>query len=90
MNVKEGYRTPNGLEQKIKSSHHIKIETLNVQKKTILKAARRRGQVAYKERRIRITPDFSTEFIKAIRALSSDPENPQSRGQLRPLYPTKL
>ena len=41
INIKEGYRTPNRLDEKRKSSHHIIIKILNVQnKERILKAAR--------------------------------------------------
>jgi hypothetical protein len=39
INVKETYKAPNILNQKIKSFHHIIIKTLNVQnKERILKA----------------------------------------------------
>ena len=45
INIKEGYRTPNLLNQKRKSSHHIIIKTLNVQnKERILKAAREKAK----------------------------------------------
>jgi hypothetical protein len=65
--IKEAYG--NRLGQKRKSSCHIIIRTLNVQnKERIVKAAREKGQVTYKGRHIRITPDFSTEFLKTIRA----------------------
>ena len=37
-------------------------------KKEILKAGRGKGQVTYKGRPIRITPDFSPETMKARRA----------------------
>ena len=59
--VQEAYRTPNKWDQKRKY-HHIIIKTLNAQsKERILKAARGTGQVTYKCRPIRITPDFGTE-----------------------------
>ena len=61
--VQEAYRTPNKREQKSKSSHHIRIKTLNTQnKERILKATRKKGQVTYKVRPIRITPIFSTDY----------------------------
>jgi hypothetical protein len=45
------------------------IKTLNVQnKKGILKAVREKSQVTYNGRPIKITPDFSTETVKARRA----------------------
>ena len=64
----EAYRTPNRLDQKRKSSCHIIIKTLNLQnKERILKTAREKCQVTYKDRVIRISPDFSTETIKPER-----------------------
>ena len=45
------------------------IKTLDIQnKERMVKAAKERGQVTYKSKSIRITPDFSTEILKAIRA----------------------
>jgi hypothetical protein len=67
--VQEAYRAPNKWDQKRKSSRHIIIKTLNVQnKERILKASGEKGPVTYKGRPIRITPDFSTETMKARRA----------------------
>ena len=37
-------------------------------KERILKAVRKKGQVTFKGRTIRITPDFSTEIMKARRS----------------------
>jgi len=69
INVQKAYRTPNRLDQKRKSFHHIIIKTLNVQNKEgILKDVREKGQVTYKDRPIRIIPDFSTKTLKARRA----------------------
>jgi hypothetical protein len=69
INIQEAYRTPNRLDQKRKSSCHIIIKPLNVQnKERILKAARGKGQITYKGRPIKITPDFSTETLEARRA----------------------
>ena len=46
--VQEAYRTPNRLDQKRKSPHHIIIKTLNIQnKERILKAAREKDQITY-------------------------------------------
>ena len=54
---------------KKKSPHHIIIKTQNIQnKEQILRAAREKGQVTYKGKPIRITPDFSMETIKARRS----------------------
>jgi uncharacterized coiled-coil protein SlyX len=69
INAQEAYRTPNTLDYKRKPFHHIIIKTLNVQnKERILKAVRKRGQLTYKGRPIRITSDFSTESFKARRS----------------------
>jgi hypothetical protein len=69
MNIKETYRTPNRLDQKRNSSSHIKVKTPNAQnEERILKAVREKGQVTYKGRPIRITPDFSPETIKPRRS----------------------
>jgi hypothetical protein len=62
LNIKKAYRTPNRLDQKRNSSHHIIVKTPNAQnKERILKAVREKGQVTYKDRSIRITPDFSPD-----------------------------
>jgi hypothetical protein len=59
MNIQESLRTPNRLDQKRNSSHHIIIKTPNEQdKERILKAVRGKGQVKYKGRAIRVTPYF--------------------------------
>jgi hypothetical protein len=63
MNTQEAYRTPNRPDQKTNSSQHIIIRTTNaVNKDRILKAARKKGQVTYKGRAIRIIPEFSPEL----------------------------
>jgi hypothetical protein len=59
MNIKEAYRTPNRLDQKRNSSCHIIIKTPDaLNKERILKAVKGKGQLTYKSRLIRITPDF--------------------------------
>jgi hypothetical protein len=71
INIQEAYRTPNCLDQEINSSHHLIFKTPNAQnKERILKAVREKGQVTYKGRLIRITPDFSPETIKVRRSLT--------------------
>jgi hypothetical protein len=80
-NIQEAYRTPNRLDQKRNSSCHIIIITPNEQnKEKILKAVREKGQVTYKGRPVRITPDFSPETMKARR----------SWADVILLYPAKL
>jgi hypothetical protein len=69
INIQETYRTPNKLDQKRNFSCHIIIKTRNAQnKERILKAVREKGQVTYKGRPIRITPDFSPMIMKARRS----------------------
>jgi hypothetical protein len=69
MNIQEAYRTPNRLDDKRNSSHHIIIKKPNVQNnERILKAVREKGQVTYKSRPVRITPDFSAETTKVRRS----------------------
>ena len=66
------------LNKKRKSSCHIIIKTLNAQnKKRILKAARGKGQVTCKDRPIRITPDFSTQTVKARRSWTNVLQTPR-------------
>jgi len=66
MNIQEAYRTPNRWHQKRNFFHHMIVKTQKIQKKErILKAVREKGQVTYKSRHIRITPDFSPESMKA-------------------------
>jgi hypothetical protein len=78
MNIQEAYRTPNRLDKKINSSHHIIVKTPN--KERILKAVREKGQVTYKGRPIRITPDFCPENMKARRC-HTDPKRAQMPAQ---------
>ena len=69
INIQEAYRTSNRLDQKRNSSHHIIIKTPNAQnKERILKTVKEKGQVTYKGRPIRMTPDFSPETLKARRS----------------------
>ena len=59
MNIQEAYRTPNRLDDKRNSSHHIIIKTPNTQnKERILKALKEKGHRTYKDRPFRITLDF--------------------------------
>ena len=66
INIQEAYRTPNRLDQKRNSSSHRIIKTPTaLNKERILKTVREKGQVTYKGRPIRITPDFSPKTMKA-------------------------
>jgi hypothetical protein len=88
----ESYRTPNSLDQKRDSSHHIVIRTPNaLNKKTILKAVRGKDQVTYKGRPIRIIPDFPPETMKASRSWTDVIQTlREHKCQPRLLYPAKL
>ena len=92
MNIQEAYRTPNRLDQKRNSSRHIIIRTTNaLNKDRILKAVREKGQVTYKGKPIRITPDFSPETMKARRAWTDVIQTlREHKLQPRLLYPAKL
>jgi hypothetical protein len=92
MIIQEAYRTPNKLQQKRNSSQHIIIRTTNaLNKDRILKAVREKGQVTYKVKAIRITPDFSPETMKAIRAWTDVIQTlREHKFQPRLLYPAKL
>ena len=91
MNIQEAYRTPNRLDQKRNSSHHIIVKTPNaLNKERILKAVREKGQVTYKGRPIRITPDFSPETMKARRSWADVIQTlREHKCQSRLLYPAK-
>jgi hypothetical protein len=72
INIQEAYRTPNRLDQEKNFSRHIIIRTTkalnkNRNKNRPLKAVRGKSQVMYKDRPIRITPDFLPETLKTIR-----------------------
>jgi hypothetical protein len=92
MNIQEAYRTPNRLDQKRNSSQKIIIKTPNaLYKDRILKAVREKGQVTYKGRPIRITPDFSPETVKARRSWADVILTlREHKCQPRLIYPTKL
>ena len=92
MNIQEAYRTPNRFVQKRNCSHHIITKTPNILKKErILKAVRGKGQVTYKGRPIRITPDFSPETMKARRAWADVMQTlREHKCQPRLLYPANL
>jgi hypothetical protein len=92
MNLQEAYRTHNILDQKRNSSGNIIIRTTNaLNKDRILKAVREKGQVTYKDRPIRITPDFSPETMKARRSWTYVIQTlREDKCQPRLLYPAKL
>jgi hypothetical protein len=92
MNKQEAYRTPNSLDQKRNSYHHIIIKTPNaLNKDRILKEVREKGQVTHKGRPIRIMPDFSPKTMKARRSWTDVIQSLREyKCQPRILYPAKL
>jgi hypothetical protein len=92
MNIQEAYRTPNRLDQKRNSTHHLIIKTPNTQNKDrILKAIREKGQVTYKGRPNKLTPDFSPETMQARRSWADVIQTlREHKCQPRLLYPAKL
>jgi hypothetical protein len=68
--VQEAYRTPNHQDQKRNTPRHIIIKTFrtnqNMQnKERILKATKKKRQITYKGKSIRIIADFSTQTLNA-------------------------
>jgi hypothetical protein len=92
MNIQEAYRTQNRVDQKRNSSRHIIIRTASaLNKDRILKAVREKGHVTYKGKPIRITPDFSSETMKARRSWTDVTQTlREHKCQPRLLYPAKL
>ena len=92
MNIKEAFRIPNRVDQKMNSSQHIIVKVPSAQnKERILKAVREKGHVTYKDRPIRTTPDFSTETNESQKILDrhhADPKRTQVSAQAA--IPAKL
>jgi hypothetical protein len=90
--VQEASRTPNRFDQNRTTPWHIIIKTTSTEmKERILRALRKKKQIRYKVKPIKITADFSTETLKArgvwsevFQALNENNFNP------RILYPAKL
>jgi hypothetical protein len=85
-------QNPNKLDQKRNSSRHIIIRITNaLNKGRILKAVREKGQLTYKGRPIRITPDLSPETMKGRRSWTDVIQTlREHKFQPRLLYPAKL
>jgi hypothetical protein len=65
----EDYRIPNNQDQKRNTLSHIIIKTFSTQnKERILKSAKKKTQVTYKGRPMRITADFTTQNLNARRS----------------------
>jgi hypothetical protein len=83
---------PSRLNQKRNSACHKIIKTPNAQnKERILKAVRKKGQITYKGRPIRIIPDFSAETMKTRTSWADVIQTlKEHKYQPRLLYPAKL
>jgi hypothetical protein len=92
VNIQEAYSTPNRLNQKRNSSRHIIIRTTTaLNKDRISKAIREKGQVTYKGKPIRITPDFSPDTMKTRRVWTDVIQTlREHKCQPRLLCPAKL
>ena len=92
MKVQVAYRTPNGLDQKKKAPHHTIFKTQNVQnKERILRVAKEKDQVTYKDKPIRNIPDFSVETMKVRKSWTDVLQTLRDhRCQTSLLYPVKF
>jgi hypothetical protein len=91
--IQEAYRTPNRWGQKRNFSYHKIIITQNAQnKERILKVVREKGQVTYKGRSFRITPDFSAESKSQtiLGRCHTDPKKTKTPAQAIQKYLAKL
>ena len=87
LKIKEAYR--NRQDQKQNSPCHILIKMLNIQNKDkILRAAKGKGQVTYKGRPIRITPNLNLESQKVLDRLLQTLTNHRCKPRI--LYPVKF
>jgi hypothetical protein len=67
--VEEGYKTPNSLDQNKTSAQYIIVKTTSTEnRERILKAAREKKQITYKGKPIKII-DFSTETLKSKKGM---------------------
>jgi hypothetical protein len=92
MNIQEAYKTPNRLDQKRNLSRHIKIRTKTaLSQDRILNVVRGKGQVTYIGKPVRITPDFSSETMKARTSWTDVIQTLREQEcQPRLLYPAKF
>jgi hypothetical protein len=93
INIKDAFRSPITLHQKIKPSCHIIVKTQNLQnKERIFKAAREKWQVTYESRPIRNRGNFSTETLKPRKAWTNKYLLTSKNHRWHPLllYPAKL
>jgi hypothetical protein len=90
--IQEASRTPNRLDQNRTTPRHSNIKTTSTEnRERILKVVKEKKPITYKDKPIKIPPDFSAVTLKARRAwievfqaLNENNINP------RILYPAKL
>jgi hypothetical protein len=89
--VKEASRTLNRPDQNRTTPQHIIIKTSTETRERMLKAVRKKKQITYKGKPIKITADFSMETLKSRRAWS-DVFQALNENNFNPrmLYPAKL
>jgi hypothetical protein len=90
--VQKASRTPHSPDQNRTIPWHIIIKTTSTEtRERILKAVREKKQITYKGKPIKITPDFSTEILKARRAWD-EVFRSMNKNNFNPriLYPVKL
>jgi hypothetical protein len=90
--MQKASRTPNSPDQNRTIPWHIIIKTTSTEtRERILKAVREKKQITYKGKPIKITPDFSTETLKARRAWN-EVFRSMNKNNFNPriLYPVKL
>ena len=90
--VQEAQRVPNKLDPKRPTPRHTIIKLTRLKdKERILKAAREKQVVTYKEAPIRLASDYSTETFQARREWCEIFKVMKSKDlQPRPLYPARL
>ena len=90
--VQEAQRIPNKLDPKRTTTRHIIIKSPEIKdKERILKAAREKQRVTYKEVPIKLSADFSKETLQERRGWQEVFKVMKSRDlQPRLLYPAKL
>ena len=90
--IREAHKGPNKLKPNRPTPRHIIIKSANIkQKERILKAAREKQRVNYKEKPIRLSPYNSTETLQ-VRAEWKDIFKVLKGKKLQPIifYPARL
>ena len=89
--VQETQRVPKKLDPRKHTLRHIIITLAEIKEKRILKAAREKERVTYKEVPMRLSADFSKETLQARKGWKEVFEVMKDKGlHPRLLYPAKL